>query len=79
MKNIIEVETAEELIKLCNGVRAHGDDKPYISPQKNTLVIDNGIPRLQSENGEFQLSKEITEEQIYQAMAKSCNMVLHIT
>jgi len=79
MRNIIEIESAEELVRLASRVRSPTTDAPYIDPAHVTLVIDGGGPRLQDKQGRFQLSSDITESDIYQSMAKKCNIVLHLT
>jgi len=37
------------------------------------------VPRLQDKQGRFQLSSDITESDIYEAMAKKCNIALYLT
>jgi len=81
MKNIIEIESAEELVRLAR-VRSLSlvtADAPYIDPAHVDLVIDGGVPRLQDKQGRFQLSSDITESDIYEAMAKKCNIALYLT
>ena len=79
MKNIIEIESAEELVRLASRADPSVADTPYIDPAHVTLVIDGGAPQLQDKQGRFQLSLDISESDIYEAMAKKCNIALHLT
>lgn len=79
MKTIVEIESAEELVRLARVRSPSVSDAPYIDPAHVTLVIDGGGPRLQDKQGRFQLSSDITESDIYEAMAKKCNIALHLT
>lgn len=39
MKEIIEIESAEELVRFARQNRAQGDTSPYVNPSKNELIL----------------------------------------
>ena len=79
MKNIVEIETAQELVDLASPVRQEGDARPVIKQSEYVLVIDNDEPRIEGKNREFQLGRDVTAEDIFIAMAKACSIKLHLT
>ena len=76
MKNIILIETAEELIKFANP--ANGKE-PFLG-ENAMLVFENNMKNVFLQNAPgFQLSSEITAISIIEKLASNCQLKIHIT
>jgi hypothetical protein len=80
MKQIIEIETADEVLEFARNARRKGDETPYLPPEENTFVLDlreNKI-ELKSEGERFQISEGVTLPDLLLAMAFRCNLTLSV-
>jgi hypothetical protein len=77
MKNIILIETAEELMKFANPAN---DKEPFFLGENAMLVFENDMKHVLLQNAPgFQLSSEITAISIIEKMASNCHLKIHIT
>ena len=79
MKTIILIESAEELIKFANPTRREGDKTPFLG-SSGTIVFENNMDTVQLQGVDgFELSEKIKTEDIIKCMARSANLLIHIT
>lgn len=75
MKSVTLLESVEDIINAAQVDRAEGEKRPYMSPTKNTLIVDkDGYVTLDSDKNEFVLGNRINFRMLVTELGRRANI-----